>query len=632
MSPSEGSQPSHVIDLPENTPPAGWWKRTTAAEVTPEETASMTVTKESKKKKKQAADPAVAAETTNDTEPRQTSEEPGAVPGHDVAPPDVSGARAARHIRMLADRSESIDTRRHLRALAGRIAGSPRSDRKIAAVEAAVAECLQHAGQSAGPRDQWLFREAATWGLAWLARSRRTGGAAGGILDQIVGEARVATAALRTRDTLPATFVLSVARLFSDINACRDLEPDVMAAAEEEIGRLVSAGGAVGLTGAAAVIDRVCRWALIREIGCLHGGLPWNETTERLFVASLATGLRLLGRRGRLPVGAGSLPKEWTAPLVDAARRCRGDRRLRRTAKAVACGSARRRDPKPETALLRRDHDDPESATAILRSGWHPDSLRVRVEYKDAVPRLEVAVGDRLLVEGPWRWSVARDGTSLHAEGPWVSSCLESNRRATYFEITAPLAGGLQIERSITILARDNVIVLADALVRRSAGASDGMVTFTSTVPVAGGLDVEPAEETRETLLYDTTMRSLVMPLGLPEWRTAGRGRFEPTPEGLHLEQEGQGRLFAPVWLDCDPRRIGGQLTWRQLTVADTRVNLPPSMAAGHRVQVGLDQWLLYRALDEARNRTLLGCNVSCEFLIGRIGRSGVVRRAIEIA
>jgi hypothetical protein len=32
-----------------------------------------------------------------------------------------------------------------------------------------------------------------------------------------------------------------------------------------------------------------------------------------------------------------------------------------------------------------------------------------------------------------------------------------------------------------------------------------------------------------------------------------------------------------------------------------------------------------------ARNRTLLGCNVSCEFLLGRLKRSGEVARTLEI-
>jgi hypothetical protein len=67
------------------------------------------------------------------------------------------------------------------------------------------------------------------------------------------------------------------------------------------------------------------------------------------------------------------------------------------------------------------------------------------------------------------------------------------------------------------------------------------------------------------------------------------------------------------------------------LTVADTRQNLPPQQAVGFRVQQGLEQWLVYRTLDEPRNRSVLGCNISCGFLMGRIGRTGVVDRDIEI-
>jgi hypothetical protein len=281
--------------------------------------------------------------------------------------------------------------------------------------------------------------------------------------------------------------------------------------------------------------------------------------------------------------------------------------------------------------LLARDHDDPAAAVAILRSGWEGNAVRVLVEYRDVTPRVELAVGDRLLLDGPWGWSLARDGRPLEAEGPWSSSCLQTNDEATYFEIVAPVTGGLQLERSVTILAKDRIVVLADAITSDEAGPASGGLVHRATLPVADGLDLDAADETREVFLYDTEMRGLALPLGLPEWKAAGRGGFRPTPAGLVLEQEGQGRLFAPVWLDCQAHRLGGQLTWRQLTVADTRINLPASMAAGHRVQVGLEQWLLYRSLDAPRNRTLLGCNVSCESLIARIEPEGVVRRAIEI-
>ena len=80
-----------------------------------------------------------------------------------------------------------------------------------------------------------------------------------------------------------------------------------------------------------------------------------------------------------------------------------------------------------------------------------------------------------------------------------------------------------------------------------------------------------------------------------------------------------------------DPARQGRPLTWRQLTVADTRQNLPPHQAVGFRVQEGLEQWLVYRTLDAARNRTVIGCNLSCGFMLGRIERTGMVDRTIEI-
>ena len=73
------------------------------------------------------------------------------------------------------------------------------------------------------------------------------------------------------------------------------------------------------------------------------------------------------------------------------------------------------------------------------------------------------------------------------------------------------------------------------------------------------------------------------------------------------------------------------QRTWRQLTVADTRERLTSDQAVGDRIQAGLDQWLVYRSLDEPRNRTLLGCNLSCEFFAGRFGTDGEAVRSMEV-
>jgi len=159
-----------------------------------------------------------------------------------------------------------------------------------------------------------------------------------------------------------------------------------------------------------------------------------------------------------------------------------------------------------------------------------------------------------------------------------------------------------------------------------------GELRVESVVPLAASLDGDDADETREILVYDTRPRLLALPLALPEWKAAGRGSLVAGSEGLVLTHHAAGsRCYSPLWIDLDPSRQGRQLTWRQLTVADTRQNLPPHQAVGFRIQVGLEQWLVYRTLDESRNRTVLGCNIASEFVIGRIEHSGVVERTIEI-
>lgn len=540
----------------------------------------------------------------------------------------VGSRDAGAWIRALADTSETLEARRRLRRLAGQVVRGSGNAQRMTFLETEIAECLDEAAACAGSRDRWQRCEAATWALGWMARAKRAGGSAGGLLERIVQQARAAQTALAGRDTQPARFVLVLARMFHDIEACRCLEESAMAAVREEIGRLVTAAGAVGLAGSAAVLERVVRWTGIREVGLTTGRLPWDDAIEARWAAAAAAALRLLGGRGRILAGAGRLPGCFSGPLMKAvaARPHRGmPRAAGRTARAVTSG-------RPRGTCLPRDFHDPEAAVAVIRSGWDRGGVRVLLEYREATPRLEIAVDDRLLVDGPWRWSAVAEGRPLDAEGAWTVSCWESDRKATFLEIVAPLAGGMQIERQVVVLPDEKFVLLADALTPRPGGAATVQdLRYRGTLPLAGGLDCHREEETREVIASDTETRFMALPLALPEWRVAGRGGFDATADGLTLEQQGAVRLYAPLWIDCDARRIGKPRTWRQLTVADMRTILPPHQAVGYRVQAGLEQWLVYRALDVPRNRTLLGCNVSCEFLLGRVKRSGEVARTLEI-
>ncbi len=541
-------------------------------------------------------------------------------------PLPVSAAKAARWIRRAADVGDTLEGRNRLRKLSAQVRKGGGDAQRMAFVEVAIGECLDEATRAASPLDRWLSCEAATWALAWMARTKRAGGSAGRLLERLVGQARAAQALLASGDTLPARFVLCLSRLFRDIEACRCLEEGASATLAAEIDRLVSARGVVNVTGSAAMIERVVRWTAARDVLHATGGGDWGEATERRWKAAVTTAVRLLGGRGRLVAGAGQMPDCFTAPLFDAVA-AMGGRRGR------TIGELRRgRAAAGRRNVLSRDLHDAAAAVAIIRTGWDRKSIRVMLDYRHAVPRLEIAVADRLLVEGPWQWEAWAGGRALEAEGPWTVSCWESDRKATFLEISAPLSGGRQFERQVVVLPRDRIVVRADAVTTPAGVAAPADLRYRGLVPLAGSLEGDAAADTREIVVFDTATRFMALPLALPEWRAAGRGGLESSEAGLMLSQEGMGgRLYAPLWLDCDASRVGRPLTWRQLTVADTRINLPPHQATGYRVQSGDEQWLLYRSLDAPRNRTLLGCNVSCEFLLGRIKKSGEVARTLEI-
>lgn len=539
-----------------------------------------------------------------------------------IVPPRVAARHAARRILALAGTVDTLDVRERLRRLAGFVSKDGRNARRMAFLETAIGECLDDAPRSSSPASRWTTCEAATWALAWMARTKRAGGSAGGLLERLVGEARSAQPLLASGDTQAARFVLVLAKLFADVEACRCLEAGAAATVAAEIERLVSAEGIPHLNGSTAMVERVVRWTSVREIAGGRGSDAWSKQTERRWRKAATAVLRLLGGRGRALAGAGRMPESLTKPLLDALAEC-GQRR-KRTITALR----RDRAASGGRGLVGRDLHDAAAGVAIIRTGWDRRSVRVMLDYRHPVPRLEIAVGDRLLVDGPWQWEAWADGRSVEPEAGWTVSCWESDRKATFLEITAPLGSGRQIERQVVVLPKDRIVFLADAV---TTVAEPAALRYRGSLPVAASLDAEPAAETREVILADTRPRLLAMPLALPEWRAGGGGDFRAEAGGLVLEQEAVHRLYAPLWLDCDPRRIGRPLTWRQLTVADTRIILPRHQAAGFRVQAGLEQWLVYRALDVARNRTLLGCNVSCEFLLGRVRKSGAVARTLEI-
>lgn len=569
--------------------------------------------------------------------------------------PRVKARDAGRRIRAAADASDVLEVRGRLRTLARQVARSPGNVRSVTRIETVIGACLDEAASCESPRERWLLDEAATWAIAWLASARRAGVTAGSLLDRILAEGARADHVLADGDTAPARFLLVLTRLFREPEACRRYAEHVSTGLTKEIESLVTSEGAVMLPGSIALVGRVAHWTECRDVALATGGLPWDDDTERAWAAAVATAARLLGTRGRMLAGSGQLPAAASASLLEAienAGRGKGagsrfPKPLRRAARRLS------RRPREEDGgrLPAADFHDATAGLTIIRSGWGGPGesvagLRVLVDHREHTPWLEIAVADRLLVAGPWQFRVRVGGRDRTLQGPWTVAAWESDRTASFLEITAPLGDGMRFDRHVVVLPQAGIVLAADAIVARpptddggadhsavhagNGAARTDDIEYVGTIPLAAALDAEPAAETREIVLYDTTTRGMALPLGLNEWRTGAGGSFE-AEGGLTLAQTGHGRLYAPVWFDCDASRVGGPLTWRQLTVADTRRILPAWQAVGYRVQAGDEQWLVYRTLDAARNRTVLGCNVSCDFLVGRIRPRGMVSRILEI-
>ena len=88
---------------------------------------------------------------------------------------------------------------------------------------------------------------------------------------------------------------------------------------------------------------------------------------------------------------------------------------------------------------------------------------------------------------------------------------------------------------------------------------------------------------------------------------------------------------MAPLLIDLDKKRLDEQLTWRHLSIAERRELQPADIAVGYRAQIGTRQWLFYRSLAAPAARTVLGQNLSTEFLAARFKQEGETDILVEI-
>lgn len=355
----------------------------------------------------------------------------------------------------------------------------------------------------------------------------------------------------------------------------------------------------------------------------------WDEPAERRFQELLTHLVRFARPDGTLPLverASDAATPALAVALINALQAAEG-RRAAANSLAKLLPSKLRTPALPKKAAAAHSE---EAGLAHLRTDWQPNADRVSVDFAGAMPELEIAVGNRVLVHGPWNVAVQADGRPAHLAGPWEVLCWHSDQDVDYLEIEADYQDDLVVGRHILLAKRDRWLLLADSVIGRRAER----VEYRGDLQLAEGVSFLPQVETCEGQLDCRQRSALVLPLALPEWRSDHRfGQLHSDQRSLTLEQQGAGAsLFAPVLIDLDARRVNLQRTWRQLTVAQDRNILPGQTAAAFRVQIGAEQWLFYRSLTGRANRSVLGHNLVTEFLAARFTRRGTTKQLLEIA
>lgn len=274
---------------------------------------------------------------------------------------------------------------------------------------------------------------------------------------------------------------------------------------------------------------------------------------------------------------------------------------------------------------------------AMLRSDWSPQADCLAISHHQAEPMLDVSAFGKPILHGPWGWELQIGDAGIAPADEWSCSCWFSDPDADYLELQMTGPGALRVERQILLSRKDHFLLLADC-VRGGRSVSDAAnedrIHLRTRLPLAAGVIAETDKATREVRLKSGKQAVRVFPLGLADDRIQSTPhRCEVDEHEIVLHQIGQGNgLYAPLIFDWHPARSRQPALWRTLTVAEGGKVLGRDLAAGHRLQIGKYQLLVYRSLAQHKTaRTVLGHHTWHESVIARFDSDGDVEAIMNV-
>jgi hypothetical protein len=298
-----------------------------------------------------------------------------------------------------------------------------------------------------------------------------------------------------------------------------------------------------------------------------------------------------------------------------------------------------------EISLPESLHHDANAKLAVMFPQWNVKRGRLHVDYSSMETKFELFAGKQPILAGRWETMIERDDQPQQPTAPWEEDCEFSDDEVHYLELEQTWSSGLLLQRQMMLLRDERCVLLADAVIpappRSDVNDHDPLepvaaaavtaahqveqpatsrIRYTCRLPLGQSCVGEADDETTEIVLSNGRKRAMVFPLAASEWRVGSTSCSLQVTEDQHLAMSMQGydRLYAPLWFDLQPRRFKRNRTWRTLTVADQLRAVSKSEAAAYRIQIGSEQWMVYRSLSEPRSRTVLGNHLIADFFCSR--------------
>jgi hypothetical protein len=425
---------------------------------------------------------------------------------------------------------------------------------------------------------------------------------------------------------------LALGYLFPEIKRLRSLRKNAHATFSEALVELTDGEGLPHARLLPVLGPLFACWTRARWLGQQFASGPWSRAAEVQYQWLIRHAIRLTDENARFVTAPCESSAAENKSLFMMALDLAGDARDCAAAAATFSKKVVPRQIKFKADRLPKPSLDSDwSGISVLSTGWSHSDVRLSVVYSDEPVQIELAAGGERLLVGSWQFETTCDGRPVRPSGEWENLCWQSDKRCDLLELGIQLSEGLRLERQIVLGKKDRVLYMADMVF--AVDRTPRQLKHSVSLPLDNGCRWQPELETRDGVLQTGRMRAAVMPLALPEWRTDPRGGSLVGNNGrLTLTQEATGQaLCSSVFFDLDPKRSCKERTWRQLTVAEWMDVMPRDVAVGFRAQSGRAQFLFYRSLAPAGNRTVLGHNIAGEFTAGRFRASGKYDEWIEI-